>query len=139
MKTRLDELSELYSKKENCLMFLYGLHKELLNCVDCNKAEFYHSKEYVRVCSICKKKYSPTYNTVFHNVRFGIVCAFQIYIYITYSRTKVTSVEVSKKYGITQKTAWSFMKKLESFEMSLPESYSEVKDKYKFLKYLNGK
>ena len=135
MKNELEKLLSLYSEEETCLMYLYSLYKGSFNCVNCDRNQFYEAKKYVRVCSICKKKYSPAYGTVFHNVRFGLVKAFQIYIDVKYSKKKITSVEVANRYGLTQRTAWRFMNKIKNADLVLPRSKVKIREYHKLYKF----
>jgi hypothetical protein len=66
------------------------------------------------ICKNCKKKHSPSKGTIFENVRFGIVKAMNIVYDIETSNEYLSSVAISKKYEITQKTAWGFIQKVNS-------------------------
>lgn len=78
----------------------------------CGCIKTYDVKDYVKICRKCKSKISPCSGTIFHNVRFGIVKAFEIVIYYHSEKYSVSSIKIAKKYGITQKTAYNFLMKV---------------------------
>ena len=60
----------------------------------------------------CKKRYKSTYNTLFHNVRFGLLKAFHIYIEVNYEEPQPKASVLAKRYKLTYKTAYIFKKKV---------------------------
>lgn len=85
-------------------------------CEKCKAIEggFFLNPNYEKICTSCKKIHSTTKNTIFENVRFGIVKAMNIVYDIHTSNEYLSSITISKKYGITQKTAWNFIQKINS-------------------------
>ena len=57
-------------------------------------------------------------NTLFENVRFGLVIAFHIYIEAKLNIKEISSVNIAKRYDITQKTAWEFLNKIKSSNLN---------------------
>jgi len=49
---------------------------------------------------------------MFQNVRFGIVKAFSFALYYHSEHYLISSIKMAKKFGLTQKTAYNFMKKI---------------------------
>ena len=87
------------------------------NIFECNKCKskeggFFLNDNYEKICTSCKKIHSTTKNTIFENVRFGIVKAMNIIYDLHTSNEYLSSITISKKYGITQKTAWIFIQKI---------------------------
>jgi hypothetical protein len=95
-----------------CKKVLSIINKKEFICFNCNSIEFYKGIAFEKICKSCKSKSFVTQNTIFHNIRFGIVKAFEITIDYYNSNYNLKSVEVSNKYKITQKTAWIFLKKI---------------------------
>jgi len=48
----------------------------------------------------------------FHKVKFGLQKAFLIVFKMTTSSKSLSSIQVAKRYGISQATAWFFMQKV---------------------------
>lgn len=72
----------------------------------CEKAGYnYH-------CYSCNHVESATANTLFHKVKFGLQNAFLIVFEMTTTTKSMSSVQVAKRYGISQTTAWFFMQKV---------------------------
>jgi hypothetical protein len=96
-----------------CLRILYSYNIDNFSkCKKCGNKKFYIGKKYERICTACKKKTSVTQNTIFENVRFGLVKAFGIIYELHNSNDYLSSITISKRYGITQKSAWLFMNKI---------------------------
>ena len=93
---------------KRCKNLLSLINNNDFKCLSCNSIEFYKGKDFVKICKKCKRKTFVTQNTVFHNVRFGLVKAFKILIDCYDSNYNLKSIEVSKNYNITQKTAYLF-------------------------------
>ncbi len=89
-----------------------------MSTISCNGTQFYYGDDFLKtlkkVSKKCKKKISPTKGTLFENVRFVLVIAFHIYIESKICEKRMSSVEVSNRYNITQKTAWEFLHKIKS-------------------------
>jgi transposase-like protein len=82
-------------------------------CRDCGNKKYiviqkYHSRE----CTKCRYIESATANTLFHKVKFGIQKAFCIAFEMSCTTKGLSSPQMAKRYGITQKTAWFFMQKV---------------------------
>ncbi len=103
-----------FNSVEKCKHHLFINNSEKFICHKCNGINFYKSIDYTKVCKSCKSKTYITQNTIFHNVRFGIVKAFEITIDCYTSSYNLKSTEISNKYNITQKTAWHFLNKIKN-------------------------
>ena len=71
-----------------------------------------NDKIYTLRCKKCDTRISITNGTIFHNVRFGLLKAFRIVFKYHKNNFSLSSVEVSKEFDITQKTAWKFLNKI---------------------------
>ncbi len=81
-------------------------------CSKCGHKIFTKKDMYSRVCTKCKHIESPTANTLFHKVKFGLRKAFMIAFDMSATTKGLSSSQVAKRYGISRKTAWLFMHKL---------------------------
>ena len=74
-------------------------------------SKVYHCRGINYKCRDSKKYFSVKTNTIFHNSRIPIRKWFMAIILISQSKT-MTSVELSKHIGLTQKTAWYMLQRL---------------------------
>ena len=128
--TDIEKLKSVFHNEENCLKFLL-VNNQIEKCDSCGNEEFYQGldfmKTYIKICKICKKKISPQKNTLFENVRFGLVAAFHIYIETKLNIEKISSVEIAKRYNITQKTSWEYLNKINTHQINYNiERYKEL-------------
>lgn len=130
--TEIERLKSIFYNEENCLKFLL-VNNQIEKCDSCRNEEFYQGsdfmKTYIKICKTCKKKISPKKNTLFENVRFGLVIAFHIYIDAKLNIEKIRSVEIADRYNITQKTAWEFLNKINTSHLRYNiERYKDVEE-----------
>ena len=105
------QLKKSFSSIEKCHLPL--LSYEVKTCVNCGNEEFYTIiKNFEKTCKKCKTRYKTTYNTLFHNVRFGLLKAFHIYIEIVYEKPQPKASELAKRHNLTYKTAYNFKQKV---------------------------
>lgn len=128
--TEIEKLKSIFHNEENCLKFLL-VNNQIIRCDYCGKEEFYNGadfmKSFIKICKSCKKKISPQKNTLFENVRFGLVNAFHIYIETKLNTGKMSSVDIAERYNITQKTAWEFLNKINNNHLNYNiERYKEL-------------
>ena len=97
---------------KKCKSILSSINNNDFNCLSCNSTDCYKEKDFIKICKKCKRRTFVTQNTVFQNVRFGLVKAFQIVIDCNNSDYNLKSIDVSKKYKISQKTAYLFLSKI---------------------------
>ncbi len=119
----IKRIKGMFNNDINCLKFLYT-NNQIKTCDSCEGKDFYRVTDFENtfkiICKTCKKKISPTKNTLFDNVRFGLVKAFHIYIEVTLNEKDFSSVEIAFRYNITQKTAWKFLKKIKNTAIKYP-------------------
>ncbi len=68
--------------------------------------------DHTRTCTSCKHNESPTANTTFHKVKFGLQKAFYITFEMVNSTKSLSASQVAKRYETSRKTAWLFMHKI---------------------------
>ncbi|MDG1811876.1 MAG: hypothetical protein P8H13_08055 [Polaribacter sp.] len=105
------KLKKIFSRIEKCYLPL--LNYELEICVKCGNKKFYTTiKNFEKSCTKCKTRYKTTHNTLFHNVRFGLLKAFHIYIDVVYEKPQPKASELARSYNLTYKTAYNFKQKV---------------------------
>ena len=72
----------------------------------------YYRETLKRLVRNCKTRYKTTYNTLFHNVRFGLLKAFHIYIEVVYEKPQPKASELARRHNLTYKTAYNFKQKV---------------------------
>ena len=96
--TEIEKLKAIFHNDVNCLKFLF-VNNKIERCDSCGNIEFYRGvdfmESFVKVCKTCKKKISPKKNTLFENVRFGLVTAFHIYIESKLNIKDISSVNIA--------------------------------------------
>jgi hypothetical protein len=109
----LIEFTEKFKTDLDCYTYLAGLKwAEGYKCPKCG-----HDKHTIRKanqardCNRCHHIESPTANTLFHNVKFGIRKAFMIVFEMSATTKSISSSQMAKRYGISRTTAWTFMHK----------------------------
>ena len=110
----LKELSrkEFYAKfGEESLSFLSSVKwREGFTCIKCKNTKFSKGrKELNRRCTKCGYDETPTANTLFHKVKFGIVEAFEMAYDIATSKKEASSIWLAERNGVKQMTAWFYL------------------------------
>ncbi|MCZ0933106.1 MAG: IS1595 family transposase [Oligoflexia bacterium] len=106
-----------------CLKFLEkNLWKNGVKCGFCGskKVSKKNKKTGFHYCNDCKKQFNVRTNTIFHRSKLPL----QKWLYASYllqtSKKGVSSLQLSKQLGITQKSAWFMLHRLR--EASKPVS-----------------
>lgn len=82
-------------------------------CVKCSHTKSTVRKiNFARDCNSCHHIESPTANTMFHKVKFGIRKAFTIVFEMSATTKSMSSNQMAKRLKIRQPTAWLFMNKV---------------------------
>ena len=105
------QLKKVFSSIERCYLPL--LNYEVKTCIKCGNEKFYTTiKNFEKACKKCKTRYKTTYNTLFHNVRFGLLKAFHIYIEVVYEKPQPKASELARRHNLTYKTAYNCKQKV---------------------------
>src|SRR5699024_9907210 len=75
-----------------------------------------------RDCNRCHHIESPTANTLFHKVKFGVRKAFVIVFEMSCATKSISASQMSRRVGISRQSAWLFMHKVRK-AMESSESY----------------
>lgn len=111
--TNILNFTKEFDSNTSCKEYLSKIKEEKgFICSKCGYDKYYYAKDYNRVCQKCYHRESATAGTIFHHLRFGLLKAFYIVFEMSTTSKGMSSVQISKRYGITQKTAWYFMQKV---------------------------
>ena len=107
------EFTERFSSDDICKQYLADIKwKDGFICKKCGHKKFTKRENLTRTCNYCKHNESPTANTTFHKVKFGLKKAFFITFEMVNSTKSMSAKQIGVRYGITRKTAWLFMHKI---------------------------
>lgn len=102
-----------FSSDDACKAYLSKIKwADGFKCTKCQSEKGCEKSGYTYHCYSCNHVESATANTLFHKVKFGLQKAFFIVFEMTTSSKSLSSVQVGKRYGISQTTAWFFMQKV---------------------------
>ena len=109
------DLTDFFNTEKKCYDFLKAnLHKDGIVCSECGSSNvFEFKKNYKRNrCMDCKFDFSLRKGTIFEESRLPLRKWF-VCIYLVTSNSKgLSSVQLAKQVGITQKTAWFVLSRL---------------------------
>ena len=107
MNNLLDFL-EYFKEEKTCLEHLKTTrfeHGEF--CPHCKHTEIYHFSDGKRYkCKKCKKQFTITVGTIFEGSKVPLRKWFTAIFLITTSKKGISSVQLARQLGVTQKTAW---------------------------------
>ena len=108
------EFIKKFSDESTCLSLLadYKWSAGFL-CPHCQGKEEHNCKiAYHKRCKQCSRIISPTANTLFHKVKFGITKAFYIVFKMSATTKSISAEQLSKSIGVNRKTALLFQQKV---------------------------
>ena len=125
------DFMKVYPNNESCKGYLADLKwKDGFECLKCKSKKGCRKSNHSYYCYGCEHVETATANTLFHDVRFGLQKAFCMIFEMVCCSKSISSVQMSKRYGVTQATAWYFMQKvrkaMESSEQHLLTSLVHV-------------
>ena len=110
----LFEFQQRFATDNQCLAYLSAEKwKNGFVCPKCGHTHYCAGASlYSRQCTRCKHSDSPTAGTLFHKVKFPLLKAFYIVYFVSTSKKGISSMELSRKLGLRQKTCWYFKRKV---------------------------
>lgn len=117
METKFDNLIQLqryFSDENTCWEYLEKLRwNHGVVCPFCEHDEHYRFKNsHTYKCKACKKKFNAKIGTIFENTKIPLSKWF-VAIYLATSHKKgISSLQLSKDIGVTQKTAWFILHRI---------------------------
>jgi hypothetical protein len=107
------EFAEYFKSDEDCKQYLANKKaKSPYKCLKCGHRACQKRKDLSTECNKCRHIESPTANTLFHGVRFGVRKAFFICFEMSTSSKGFSANYMADRYSITEKTARLFMLKV---------------------------
>ncbi len=108
------EFTDRFHDEMSCLSYLADIKwSDEYTCKKCgHKKHTIRKKNLARDCNRCHHIESPTVDTLFHRVRFGIRKAFTIVFEMSATTKGMSYSQVARRYSISPTTAWTFMHKV---------------------------
>jgi len=109
----LIEFTEQFISDKICKKYLAEIKwNDGYKCNKCSHGACQIRKDYSRTCNKCSYTESPTANTLFHKVKFGLRKAFFICFEMSTTTKSLSASYVSVRFGVTKNTARLFMHKV---------------------------
>lgn len=109
----LIEFAERFKTDQDCIEYLSEIKwSSGYTCRKCSHSKYQIRKNFSRTCNICSDTESPTANTLFHKVKFGLRKAFFICFEMSTSTKSLSASQTAVRFGIQEKTARLFMHKV---------------------------
>jgi len=104
-----------FQTDEDCLKYVADIKWENgYKCKRCGNEKYIKgSKPNNRRCLKCKYNESPTAGTMFDKVKFSLLVAFHIIFKIVTKKKGMSTLELSREFGLRQKTCWGFKWKIQ--------------------------
>jgi len=108
------EFTDRFHDDMSCLSYLSDIKwSDGYTCKKCGHTKHtIRKKNLARDCNRCHHIESPTVDTLFHRVRFGIRKAFTIVFEMSATTKGMSYSQVARRYSISPTTAWTFMHKV---------------------------
>lgn len=107
--------TKYFGNDENCFKYLAEI--KWLNGYLCKKCGHYKycngKKPYSRRCNQCGYDESPTAGTMLDKCKFPLHIAFHIIFKISTKKNGMSTLELSREFGLRQKTYWEFKRKIQ--------------------------
>lgn len=111
----LFDFMERFPDERSCISFLSSQKwRTGFTCLKCCSTKSKQGKKASnRRCSSCGYEESPTANTLFHKLKFPLHKAFHICYQLSVNKKGMSTLELSRQYGLSQKTCWFFKRKVQ--------------------------
>ena len=108
------EFYKQFSTKDNCLQYLAERKwHDGFKCPTCGSVEEYHTPVlHHKRCKGCLNLCSPTANTMFHKLKFGIEKAFMAIFKMSATTKSISAEQLAKTLGVNRKTDLAFQHKV---------------------------
>lgn len=113
--TTFQKFNKAFKTEDDCKSYLYALKwQNGYQCRKCGHNLSYKGEtKFHQRCRLCDYDESVTANTVFHKIKFPLVKAFGIALLVMARKKGISTLELSRSFGIRQTTAWLFKRKLQ--------------------------
>ena len=105
---------ERFGTEEACRTALFGMRwREGLTCPACGGRSFCELRtRKLFQCNRCKRQVRLTAGTVFQDTKLPLVAWFAAVYHLTQSKGGISSIELGRRLGVKQGTAWLMKHKL---------------------------
>ncbi len=123
------DFMKVYPDNESCKGYLADLKwKDGFECLKCKGEKGCRKSNHSYYCYTCEHVETATANTLFHDVRFGLQKAFCMIFEMVCCSKNISSVQMSKRYGVTQGAACYFITPI--LEKHISKTASVITDKW---------
>ena len=104
-----------FKTEEDCYKYLAQLKWDSgYKCKRCGYDKYCTGKKpHSKRCIKCTHDESPTARTVFDKIKFPILIAFHVAFKISARKKGMSTLELSREFGLRQKTCWEFKRKIQ--------------------------
>ncbi len=109
MFKNLIEATQYFSEKQTCIDYLTTLRwNGVITCPHCSNEKVYvlNGKNKRFKCASCRKQFSSIKGTIFENSPISLQKWFVAVYILTSHKKGISSIQLGKDLGVTQKTAW---------------------------------
>jgi transposase-like protein len=108
------DLLEAFPTEQACVQYLIDVrHNGKMNCPNCECERVYAFKDGKTFkCSSCKKRFSARLGSIFQDSNIPLKKWFMAIYLITNHKKGISSVQLGKDIGVTQKSAWFMLHRL---------------------------
>lgn len=100
------EFAERFKTDEDCKKYLSEIKwEDGYICRKCGHTKYQERKNHSRTCNYCSDTESPTANTLFHKVKFGLRKAFFMCFEMATTTKSLSASQMSVRYGVRESTA----------------------------------
>ena len=111
--TNLIEVMEYFSDKETCKEYLAEIRwKDGIVCPHCGNCDKIYTMKKNYKCAECRKQFSVTKGTIFENSPIPLQKWFTAVWLITSHKKGISSLQLSRDIGVTQKSAWFMLQRI---------------------------
>ena len=101
------DFQDKFSTNDKCWEYLKTRRfPDGIYCLHCGVEQVYECADKLYKCSECKKRFSIRKGTIFDSSRIELRKWFLAMYFIDTSSKGISSVQLGKQIGVTQKTAW---------------------------------
>lgn len=101
------DFTDYFNNEAVCQAYFESIRfKDGEYCAHCGHGKIYRMKKYRFRCAKCRKDFTIKTGTVFHKSRVSLRKWFMALYLLSTAKKGISSVELSKKVGVTQSTAW---------------------------------
>ena len=114
--TNLLDMLQTFSDEQKCIGYFASVRfKNGLHCPHCGSKRKIHkfsdNKRYK--CADCRKQFTARVGTIFEDSKLPLQKWFMAFYLVTNCKKGISSMQLSKDIGVTQKTAWFVLHRIQ--------------------------